>query len=132
MADALSRKLVQTSSLMIEEQKLIEQFRDLKSEVKFQTNYISYGKLNITNDFFGKIKEKQLEDPSLRYIVELLGTKQARDFKLGTDGMLRFQCRLCILVDDDIENYIGWSSRGGWIELLTIFWITFGKNGNLY
>jgi len=46
---------------MIEEQKLIEQFRDLNLEVKFHRDYISYGKLTITNDLFGNIKEKSLE-----------------------------------------------------------------------
>jgi len=62
VADALSRKSVQISALMIEEQKLIEQFRYLNLEMKFHKDHISCGKLTITNDFFGKIKKNQLED----------------------------------------------------------------------
>jgi len=79
----LSRKSVQMSALMIEEHKLIEQFRDLNLEVNFHQDFISCGKLTVTNDFFGKIKEKQLEDPSLKRTIELLGTEQTSDFALG-------------------------------------------------
>jgi len=59
VADALSRKSIYMSALMIEEYKLIEQFRDLNLEVKFHIDHISCGKLTITNEFFGRIKEKQ-------------------------------------------------------------------------
>jgi len=41
VADALSRKSVYMSALMIEEQKLIKQFRDLNLEVKFHIDHIS-------------------------------------------------------------------------------------------
>jgi len=75
VADALSRKSVYMSSLMIEEQKLIEQFRDLNLEVKFHIDHISCRKLTITNEFFGRIKEKQLKDSNLRYIVDVLGSE---------------------------------------------------------
>ena len=50
VADALSRKSVQVSAMMIEEQKLIEQFRDLNLGVKFHVNHISCRMLTITND----------------------------------------------------------------------------------
>jgi len=58
VADALSRKSVQVSAMMIEEQKLIEQFRDLNLEVKVHVDHISCSKLTITNDFLGLIKKK--------------------------------------------------------------------------
>jgi len=57
---ALSRKSTQVSAMMIEEQKLIEQFRNLNLGVQFHVNHISCSKLTITNDFLGMIKEKQL------------------------------------------------------------------------
>jgi len=41
---------------MIEEQRWVEQFRDLNLEVNFHRDFINYGRLTITNDFFGKIK----------------------------------------------------------------------------
>jgi len=38
--------------------------------------------------------------------VELSGTDQARDFTLGIDGMLRFQGRLYVSVDDVLKGMI--------------------------
>ena len=96
VADALSRKSVHVLVMMIEEQKLIEQFRDLNLGVKFHINHISCCKLTITNEFLGIIKEKQLEDPSLKRIVELLGTNQVKDFVMGEHEILRFNDRICI------------------------------------
>jgi len=45
-------------ALMIKKYKLIEQFKNLNLEVKLHRDHISCGKQTITNDFFGKIKEK--------------------------------------------------------------------------
>ena len=42
------------SALMIEEQKLIEQFKYLNLEVKLHRDHISCGRLITTNDFFWK------------------------------------------------------------------------------
>jgi len=56
VVDALSRKSVQLSVLMIEEQRLIEQFRDLNLEVNFHRDFIICGRLTITNDFVGRIR----------------------------------------------------------------------------
>jgi len=49
VANALSRKSVQVSSIVIEEHKLIKQLKYLG--VKFQVDHISCSKLTITNDF---------------------------------------------------------------------------------
>ena len=48
------------SALMIEEQKLIEQFRYLNLEVKLHRDHISCGSLIITNELLRRIEEKQL------------------------------------------------------------------------
>jgi len=106
VADALSRKSVQVSTMMIEEQKLIEQFRNLNLGVKFHVDHISCSKLIITNDFLGMIKEKQLEDPSLKHTVDLLGTNQAKDFVMGKDVILRLNGRICIPTNEDLKRMI--------------------------
>jgi len=87
---------MQVSAMMIEQQKTIAKFRDLNLGVEFHEDHISCGTLTITNDFLGRIKEKQLEDSSLRNIMELLGINQAMDFELGAHGILRFKGGLCI------------------------------------
>jgi len=106
VADALSRKSVQMSTMMIEEQKLIEQFRDLHLGVKFHINHISFSKLTITNDFLGMVKENQLEDPSLKHIVELLGTNQTKDLMMVEDGIMRFNGRIFIHANEELKRMI--------------------------
>jgi len=58
VADALSRKKIQMSSLMIKEHKLIEDFRNLNLEVSILSNFISCNALVITNEFLKRVKEK--------------------------------------------------------------------------
>jgi len=41
--------------------------------------------LIVSSDFLVLIKERQLFDPKLRRIVELLGTEKAKDFVIGSD-----------------------------------------------
>ena len=82
------------------------QFRDLKLEVKFQKDYISCGRLTISNEFFGRIKEKQLGDSNMRHTMDVLGLEKPRDFELGVDGLLRFKGRLCIPIDEELKRMI--------------------------
>ncbi|XP_068487134.1 uncharacterized protein [Phaseolus vulgaris] len=60
VADALSRKKLQISSLMIRELELIEDFRSMNLEVSMSSNCISCNTIVITNEFLEKVKEKQL------------------------------------------------------------------------
>jgi len=59
--------------------------------VKLHRDHISCGRLIITNEFFGRIEEKQLGDSNLRHTMDVLGLEKARDFELGADGLLRFK-----------------------------------------
>ena len=106
IVDALGWKSIQVLAMMIEERKLVELFRDLNLGVKFHVDHISCSKLNITIDFLRMIKEKQLEDPSLKSIVELLGTNQAKDFVMGEDRILRFNGRICIPANEELKRMI--------------------------
>jgi len=74
--------------------------------VKFHRDHIGCSRLTITNEFFGRIKEKQLEDPNLRHTVDVLRSEKARDFELGGDGLLRFKGRLCIPADEELKRMI--------------------------
>jgi len=50
----------------------------------------------ITNEFLKMVKERSSCDFNLRFIIRLLGTGKARDFKTGEDEVLRFKGRsLC-------------------------------------
>ena len=43
---------------------------------------------------------------SLSRVREQLGSDEAREFSLGNDGILRFQCRVCILDDVEVKKLI--------------------------
>jgi len=42
----------------------------------------------------------------LKRIAELLGIYQAKDFVVGEDGMLRFNCRICIPTNEELKRMI--------------------------
>jgi len=78
VADALSRKIVHASYMMVKELDLMEQFRDLRLQMVLGEGVIRCNHLVVSNDFLGLIKERQLSDPKLQKTVELLGTEKAR------------------------------------------------------
>lgn len=63
--DALSRKMIHMSSLMVKELELIEKFRDLNLYVIRGSNCLRCGMIKVNNNFLDMIKEKQLLDHHL-------------------------------------------------------------------
>jgi len=101
VADALSRKTMHVTHLMIKEMELLESFRDMKLQFELEPEFIRCSTLVISSDFLSLIKERQARDVSLQKVKELLGSDQAKEFALGSDGVLRFRGRVC--VSDDVE-----------------------------
>ena len=66
MADALSRKSLYISSLMVRELDLLEQFRKLSLVCEVTPNSVRLGVLRITSELLGDIKEGQKTNPFLR------------------------------------------------------------------
>ncbi|RDX97324.1 hypothetical protein CR513_19917, partial [Mucuna pruriens] len=85
VADALSRKIVHMSALMVKELELVEKFRNVILYVERRKDHISYGVIMVINSFLETMKEKT---------KELLGTNKAEDFNLGEDGILRCKGRI--------------------------------------
>ena len=57
VADALSRKSLHMSAMMVKELELIEEFRDLSLVCKMTPRSVKLGMLKIDNDFLGSIRE---------------------------------------------------------------------------
>ena len=55
VVDALSRKRVHTSTLMVEELELIEKLCDMNLEMQVGSDYIWCGMLKVTNEFLKEI-----------------------------------------------------------------------------
>jgi len=106
VADALSRKTFHASYMMARELDLVYQFRDMRLQVILEEDVIRCNHLTVSSDFLVLIKERQLSDPKLQKTVELLGTEKAKDFVVGSDGVLRFRGRVCIPEDLEVKGMI--------------------------
>ena len=90
VADALSRKIVHTTHLMIKKVELLEKFRDMMLQVELGSEFIRCSTLTISSDFLTSVRERQLLDASLNKVREKLGSEETRDFTLGNNDILRF------------------------------------------
>jgi len=106
VTDALSRKTVHASYMMARELDLVEQFKDMELQVTLGEDVIRCNHLTVFSDFLVLIKERELSDPKLQRTVELLGTEKAKDFVIGSDGVLRFRGRVCIPKDLEVKGMI--------------------------
>jgi len=106
VVDALSRKTVHASYMMARELDLVEQFRDMQLQVVLGEDVIRCNYLTMSSDFLVLIKERQLSDSKLHITLELLGTEKAKDFVIGSDGVLRFRGRVCIPKDLEVKAMI--------------------------
>ena len=65
VADALSRKTLHMSALMVKELKLIEQFRDLSLVSELTPDGVRLGMLKLTSNILEEIESGQKEDLEL-------------------------------------------------------------------
>ena len=77
VADALSRKSLHISALMVREMDLLEQFRDLSLACEVTLNSVRLGTSRITNELLGDIREGQKTEPFLRNQLEDLESGRA-------------------------------------------------------
>ena len=106
VANALSRKAVHTTYLMIKEVELLEKFKDMKLQVELGSKFIRCSTLTISSDFSNSVKERQLLDTSLKRVEEQLRSDKVKDFALGNDSILRFQGRVCVPNDTEVKRLI--------------------------
>ena len=74
VADALSRKTLHMSLLMVKELELIEQFREMSLVVEVTSKSVILGMLKINNDFLDSIREAQKLD--VKFVDLLVGIGQ--------------------------------------------------------
>jgi hypothetical protein len=73
VADALSRKPIHVSMMMVKEVELIEKFRDLTLSLEFTPHNIKCGILKVANELTNSIVAGQLVDEDLQEKVKLIG-----------------------------------------------------------
>src|ERR1044072_7971206 len=106
VADALSRKTLHMSLLMVKELELIEQFRDMSLVIEVTPKSVILGMLKINNDFLDSIREAQKLDVKLVDLLVSIGKTESEDFKLDAQGILRFRGRICIPDYVDLKRMI--------------------------
>ena len=100
VADALSRKSLHVSTMMIHQMELLEKFRDLHLDVYCYDDSISVYKLDLKNTLRDRIREAQKRD------YELQKFKEQDDFSLTDDGMILFRDKLCIPNDAEVKKTV--------------------------
>jgi len=86
VADALSRKRVHMSTMMMKELELIENLRDMNLGLNMGEGSIRCSMLRITNEFLYEVRVEQGNDQELQQINGELGTPKRKDFRMGKDG----------------------------------------------
>jgi len=96
VADALSRKSLHMSALMVKELELIEQFRYLGLVCELAPGSVKLGMLKLTSNILKEIKSGQKEDLELVDRVVLVNQGKGADFILDQNGALMFRDRVCV------------------------------------
>jgi len=96
VVDALSRKKMHMSCMMIKELELIEKLRDMNMGMQFGQDSIQCSLLKVTNEFLNEIYVAQGHDWELQQFVGWLGTEKGKDYQMGVDGILRFKGRVFV------------------------------------
>ncbi|XP_058756624.1 uncharacterized protein LOC131629841 [Vicia villosa] len=79
------------SVLMVEEWKLLEQFRDLSLVCELTSDSVRLGMLKVTNDFLSTISERQKTDVKLVDLFMVANQGVEGDFSVDSQGVLRFR-----------------------------------------
>ncbi|CAJ2679171.1 unnamed protein product [Trifolium pratense] len=107
VADALSRKSLHMSSLMVKELELIEEFRDLSLVCEVTPKSVKLGMLKLTNPFLENIKECQKTDKKLMEKLALVVEEgKEANFKIDENGVMRFHGRVCVADVPELKKMI--------------------------
>jgi len=96
VADALCRKTLHMSALMVKELELIEKFQDLSLVSELTPDGVRLGILKLTSNILEEIKNGQKEDLELVDRVVLVNQGKDVDFRLDEHGVLMFRDRVCV------------------------------------
>ncbi|KAK2397880.1 hypothetical protein QL285_059409 [Trifolium repens] len=93
------------SAQMASQQELLREFRDLHLEVEFASGNMRLGMITISNGLLEDIANCQ-DDKFLMEKRALIVRGTNRDFKVGSDNILRCQGRVCVPDVMDLRNTI--------------------------
>ncbi|XP_071900991.1 uncharacterized protein [Coffea arabica] len=103
VADALSRK-AQVAGLMVKEWDMLEELSCWNP--RLERLKILLGNLSLKSPLLERIKEAQKTDPTTQKNLERMQKGEILDFKLGSEGVLRFRDRIVVPKDEEIRKEI--------------------------
>ena len=106
VVDALSRKSLHMSLMMIEEHKLLEEFRDLNISVSLQPHCIYASELRIECDLKNQIRQAQENHEFLKSLKNRIQTEQLEHFHVDQKGTVTYEGRLCVPNNEKLRNKI--------------------------
>ena len=87
VTNALSRKSLHMSLMMIEEHKLLEKFRDLKISVSLKPHCLYTSDIRVECDLRDQIMQAQESDEFLKSLKNRIQTEQLEHFQLIKKGL---------------------------------------------
>ena len=96
VADALSRKSLHMSMMMVRELDLIEQFRDLSLVCESTPKCVRLGMLKLTSGILEEIRIGQKSDVNLVDKLTLINQDQGGEFRIDENDVMRFGDRVCV------------------------------------
>ncbi|KAK2448834.1 hypothetical protein QL285_008081 [Trifolium repens] len=100
VADALSRKTLYASELLMQQCGLYEKFRDLNLNVVYRKSGIRINRIELSCELHPRVVQAQQDD------VELQKRVNHPEFSVATDGAILYEGRLCVPQDDELKRLI--------------------------
>ncbi|KAK2429513.1 hypothetical protein QL285_027945 [Trifolium repens] len=100
VADALSRKTLYASELLMQQCGLYEKFRDLNLNVIYRKSGIRINRIEVSCELRPSIVQAQQDD------VESQKRVNHPEFSVATDGAILYEGRLCVPQNDELKRLI--------------------------
>ena len=92
--------------MMVKEVKLVERFRDLNLEVVLTPYSLRLNQIKVMRDFKGWIAQAQREEEDFLRTMAMVEEGKLKGLSWGTDGLWRFEGRVCIPMSGDLQRKI--------------------------
>jgi len=106
VADALSRKSLHMSALMVKELELIKQFRDLSLVSELTPSDVNLGMLKLTSNILEEIKEGQKVDLELVDCLMSINQGKEKDFRVDENRVMKFCERVFVSDVPELKSKI--------------------------
>ena len=106
VADALSRKSLHMSMMMVRELELIEQFRDMSLGCEVSADSVKLGMLKLTSGILEDIRNGQQVDVALVDHITMVNQGNGGNFEIDENGILRFKGRVCVPEVSELKKSI--------------------------